>query len=71
MNIPYTKDQLFRANAKLMEENRALKNDLKEINQCIDDFYTKEEPRRLHDAPLSAFSGQIQVIDKVSSLKDK
>ncbi|PAF24406.1 hypothetical protein CHH61_19120 [Shouchella clausii] len=53
------------------EENRTLKNDLKEINQCVDSFYTKQEPRRLHNAPLSAFSGQIQVMDKVSSLKDK
>lgn len=28
--IPYSKEQLFKANVKLMEENRALKNDLRE-----------------------------------------
>lgn len=73
VDIPHTNEKLFRANAKLaklMEENRALKNDLKEINKCIDVFYTREEPRRLHEAPLSAFSAQIQVIDKISSQKE-
>lgn len=69
--IPYSTEQLFKANVKLMEENRALKNDLREINQCVDSFYTKEEPQRLHEASLSAFSGQIQIIDKLSSQKDK
>ncbi|GIN08710.1 hypothetical protein J1TS1_28550 [Shouchella clausii] len=71
MTIPFSQEQLYKANLKLREENQALRNDLKEINQCVDSFYTKEEPRRLHDAPLTAFSGQIQVIDKISSLKDK
>lgn len=56
---------------EVREENRFLKINLKEINQCIDCFYTKEEPQRLREASLSAFSGQIQIIDKLSSQKDK
>lgn len=71
MNIPLSQEELLRVNAKLMEENQALRNDLKEINQCVDCFYTQEEPQRLREASLSAFSGQIQIIDKLSSQKDK
>ncbi|MFB4258996.1 MAG: hypothetical protein ACFWTY_22040 [Shouchella clausii] len=70
MTISYTKEQLYKANLKLREENQALRNNLKEINQCVDCFYTKEEPQRLREASLSAFSGQIQIIDKLSSQKD-
>lgn len=61
---------LFDEVKRLEKENKELKAALNEVNQCIDSFYTKEEPRRLYDVPLSRFSGQIQVIDKVSDLKD-
>lgn len=71
MDIPWTKEQLYKAYVKLSNENGKLKEALRKVNRCVDDFYTTQEPRRLHDAPLTAFSGQIQVIDKISSLKDK
>ncbi|MGN7286928.1 hypothetical protein ACTHP3_18550 [Shouchella rhizosphaerae] len=71
MYIPFSKEQLLEEVLDFRKENRELKEALREVNRCIDDFYTKEDPRRLCDAPLSAFSGQIQVMDKVSSLTNK
>lgn len=71
MYIPFSKEQLLEEVLDFRRENRELKEALREVNRCVDDFYTTQEPRRLRDAPLTAFSGQIQVIDKLSSLKDK
>ncbi|MFK3936592.1 hypothetical protein ACI2JA_03625 [Alkalihalobacillus sp. NPDC078783] len=68
MKIEMTRSELYEAKKILEKENLELKQALVEINSCVDSFYTQEEPRRLFDEPLSAFSGYIQVIDKVSSI---
>lgn len=45
--------------------NQAVKV-LKEIRDCLDDFYTREHPRRLHPE-LRYLAGQISVMDKITT----
>lgn len=45
--------------------NQAVKV-LKEVRDCLDDFYTREHPRRLHPE-LRYLAGQISVMDKTTT----